>query len=236
MPCEYVLIHGAGSDSNYWHKVIPRLQALGHGVVAPDLPCDDDSAGLQEYVTAALEAIGDRTHLVVVGQSMGSFTATLLADRIPVDALILVAAMVPAPGESPGDWWENTGWAEARRQQALAMGRPVDVQFDETFDFFNDFTAEVLADAMAHDRRPQSGTPFEKPMPFDVWPDVPTAFLLCRHDHFFPADFQRRVVRQRLGIEPDEMDGGHLAALSRPADLVEHLEAIRQRLLSQRVE
>src|SRR4051812_40431020 len=135
MRFEYVLIHGAGSDSQYWHKVAPRLEALGHGVVAPDLPCDDESAGLEDYVTTTLEAIGDRTNLVVVGQSMGSFPATLVADRIPVEALILVAAMVPAPGESPGEWWANTGWSDARREQALAMGRPADVQFDETFDF-----------------------------------------------------------------------------------------------------
>lgn len=42
----------------------------------------------------------------------------------------------------------------------------------------------------------------------------------------FPAEFQRRVVRERLGIT-DEMDGGHLVALSRPAELVDRLEAYR---------
>ena len=57
------------------------------------------------------------------------------------------------------------------------------------------------------------------------WPDVPTRFLLCRDDRFFPADFQRRVVKERLGITPDEMDGGHLPALAHPEELVERLEA-----------
>ncbi len=42
-----------------------------------------------------------------------------------------------------------------------------------------------------------------------------------RDDRFFPADFMRRVVRERTGIEPDEMDGGHLAMLSRPVELAE---------------
>jgi hypothetical protein len=46
---------------------------------------------------------------------------------------------------------------------------------------------------------------------------------LCRDDRFFPADFQRRVVRERLGIVPDEMDGGHLPALSRPHELAQRL-------------
>ncbi len=56
---------------------------------------------------------------------------------------------------------------------------------------------------------------------------MPTRFLLCRDDRFFPAEFQRRVVRERLGIEPDEMDGGHLPALAHPDELVERLEAYR---------
>src|SRR4030088_2637906 len=103
----YVLIHGAASDSWYWHLVVPELRARGHDVIAPDLPSDDDAAGLQEYAEVVTEAIGDRPDLVVAAQSLGGFTAPLVCDRVPVGLLILVAAMVPAPGESPGDWWTN---------------------------------------------------------------------------------------------------------------------------------
>jgi hypothetical protein len=59
---------------------------------------------------------------------------------------------------------------------------------------------------------------------------VPTRFLLCRDDRFFPAEFMRRVVRERLGITPDEMDGGHLPALAHPQELVERLEVYRTAL------
>jgi hypothetical protein len=34
-------------------------------------------------------------------------------------------------------------------------------------------------------------------------------------------------VRERLGIVPDEMGGGHLPALARPDELVEWLERYR---------
>jgi pimeloyl-ACP methyl ester carboxylesterase len=81
----YVLIHGAGSDSWYWHLVTPELQARGHGVVAPDLPCDDDSAGLAEYVDTVVEAIGVPSgQIVVVGQSLAGFSAPLVCERVPV--------------------------------------------------------------------------------------------------------------------------------------------------------
>lgn len=223
----YVLIHGAGSDSWYWHRVVPELRARGHDVVAPDLPCDDDSAGLAEYADVVVDAIGDRNDLVLVAQSMAGFTAPMVCERLPVQLLVLLAAMVPAPGESPGDWWTNTGHTQAKREQDEREGRPTDGPFDPMVTFLHDLPPDVVSEAMARGERDQSGTPFEAPWPLDAWPDVPTRFLLCRDDRFFPAEFQRRVVKERLGITPDEMDGGHLPALGRPKELVERLEAYR---------
>ena len=221
----YVLIHGAGSDSWYWHLVAPELRAMGHEVVAPDLPCDDDSAGLAEYADAVVDAIGPRTeHLALVAQSLGGFTAPLVCERLPVELLVLLAAMVPAPGEPPGEWWTNTGWEQAHREQAERDGRALGEELDPVVEFLHDVPPDVVADSVHH-VRDQSGTPFEKPWPLSAWPDVPTRFLLCRDDRFFPAEFQRRVVRERLGITPDEMDGGHLPALSRPQELARRLDA-----------
>ena len=226
----YVLIHGAASDSWYWHLVAPELRARGHEVVAPDLPSDDDAAGFPEYAGAVVEAIGAPSgdELVLVAQSLGGFTAPLVCEQVPVDLMILVAAMVPSPGEAAGDWWANTGWEEARRAQADREGWSSD--FDVTRDFFHDVPADVVARAMARGERDQSGTPMEQPWPLAAWPDVPTRFVLCRDDRFFPADFQRRVARERLGMVPDdlaEIDGGHLPALSSPRELVELLETLR---------
>jgi pimeloyl-ACP methyl ester carboxylesterase len=133
--------------------------------------------------------------------------------RLPVELLVLVAAMVPAPGESPGEWWVNTGHV-----------------FPDPFDpeavFAHDLPPGLAGESLLH-LREQSGTPFEQPWSLDAWPDVPTRFLLCRDDRFFPAEFQRRVVEARLGIVPDEMGGGHLPALARPDELVQRLEAYR---------
>ena len=100
----FALIHGAGDVGWYWHLVEAELRRRGHDTVAPDLPCDDDSAGLKEYTETVVEAIGDRTDLVVVAQSFGGFTAPLVADRLLVERLVLVAGMVPLPGEAPDDW------------------------------------------------------------------------------------------------------------------------------------
>ena len=72
---------------------------------------------------------------------------------------------------------------------------------------------------------PQSFTPFHQPWPLDRWPDVPTRVLAGRDDRLFPPEFQRRVARERLGLPVDEIPGGHVVALSRPAEVVDRLEA-----------
>jgi pimeloyl-ACP methyl ester carboxylesterase len=54
-----------------------------------------------------------------------------------------------------------------------------------------------------------------------------TRYLLCRDDRFHPAAWLRKVVRDRLGITADELDGGHCPHLSRPEELADRLDAYR---------
>jgi pimeloyl-ACP methyl ester carboxylesterase len=212
----YAFIHGAGDVGWYWHLVGAELRTRGHDVVAPDLPCEDDSAGLSEYADAVIEAIGERTDLVVVAQSLGGFTAALVCDRVAADLLVLVAPMIPAPGEAPDDYWTNTRYADEQRES----------YDDDIALFYQDVPPELAAEALRRGRT-QSEARMHEPSPLNTWPDVPTRVLLCRDDRLFPAPFLRRVARERLGITPDEIDGGHTPALSRPKELADRLEEYR---------
>ena len=223
----YVLIHGAASDSWYWHRVVPLLRARGHAVVAPDLPCEDDSATFSDYAEVVVDAIGHRRELVLVAQSLGGFTAPLVCDRTSVDLLVMLNAMIPAPGESGEEWWANTRFGESFRAKALEDGRNPDDDFDPDVVFFHDVPDEVRNEAMARGVKDQSAPPLAEPWPLKRWPDVPTSFIAARQDRFFPIDFLRRIATERLGIDPHEIDGGHLVALSRPQELVELLEQLR---------
>jgi pimeloyl-ACP methyl ester carboxylesterase len=226
----YVLLPGAGGDSWYWHLVAPRLRAAGHEVLTPDLPAGDDAAGLDAYAGAVVEAIGDRTGLIVVAQSMAAFTAPMLCRRVDVRLIILVAPMIPAPGESPGEWWSSSGQTAAQRAQDEAEGRDPDAEFDVMTTFMHDVPPDVVAAAFARGEPRQSGTPLGDPWPLDAWPDVPTTVIACRHDRLFPLGFMRRLARERLGVEPDVIDTGHLPALGHPEELARRLEAHRVRL------
>jgi pimeloyl-ACP methyl ester carboxylesterase len=216
----FVLIPGAGGAAWYWHRVVPELRARGHEAVAVDLPGADESAGLPEYADAVTAAIDGRPDVVVVGQSMGGFTAPVACARIPVRLLVLVNAMIPLPGETPGAWWGNTGWEPARVAAAQAGGYPA--EFDLAAYFLHDVPAEVVAAGEGH-AYPEADMAFGQPCAIERWPDVPTRVLAGRDDRFFPLEFQRRVAGERLGADVDVVPGGHLVALSRPAELAHQL-------------
>ena len=223
----YALVPGAGGAAWYRLRVEAELRRRGRGVVAVDLPADDDAAGLAEYADAVVDAVVGRADVVLVAQSMAGFTAPLVCERRPVSLLVLVNAMIPAPAETPGEWWANTGQAEAMRENDLREGRSADAGFDVFTHFLHDLPQRIIEESGAH-QRGQSDTPFGQPWPLGSWPDVPTRVLIGRDDRFFPAGFQRRIAEDRLGITPDEIAGGHLLALGHPAELADRLEAYRE--------
>jgi pimeloyl-ACP methyl ester carboxylesterase len=158
---------------------------------------------------------------------MAAFVAPMLCDLVDVRLLVLVAPMIPAPGESAGDWWSNTGQTTARRDQDEREGRDPDAPFDVMTAFMHDVPPEIVAEAFARGEPRQSDTPFNDPWPLDAWPRVPTRVLAGRYDRLFPLEFMRRLALERLGVDADVIDTGHLPALSRPDELVQRLENYR---------
>jgi pimeloyl-ACP methyl ester carboxylesterase len=218
----FALLHGAGDGGWYWHLVEAELRARGHDVVAPDLPADDESATLADYADAVVDAVRGRQDLVVVGQSYGAFTAPLVADRLAGDLLVLVAGMIPSPGESPDDWWANTGYATAVAEQAARDGG-LTGNADPFVSFYHDVPPELAERAMSAEREHPSQASMTAPWPLDAWPNAPTKFVVCTEDRFFPPDFMCRLATARLGIVPDEIASGHCPALSQPGKLADLL-------------
>jgi surfactin synthase thioesterase subunit len=216
----FVLIPGAGGAAWYWHRIAPLLRAAGHEAIAVDLPGDDLAAGLPQYADLVTSAIGNRGSLVLVAMSLGGFTAPLVAAKVPVDALVFVNAMIPAPGETPGAWWDNTGWAEARVAAAERGG--YSAEFDLGVYFLHDVPPEVAAAGEPY-QRPEADAVFGSACDFSAWPPVPIRAVAGADDRFFPVGFQQALARDRLGIEADVLPGGHLIALSQPARLARYL-------------
>ena len=156
----FALIHGAGDVGWYWHLVEAELRARGHGAVAPDLPADDDSLGL-----GRLRRRGGRGHRRSQRPGRGRPVLRRVyrtPGRAPAapDALVLVAGMIPFPREPPGDWWENTGYSDAVREQAARDGGLTGNQ-DPYVSFYHDVPRSLAEEAMSRNapirpRRPRA--------------------------------------------------------------------------------
>jgi pimeloyl-ACP methyl ester carboxylesterase len=218
----YLMIPGAGGAAWYWHRVVPLLEAAGHQVIAVDLPGPDPAAGLPEYADLSVAAAAGHDDVILVAGSLGGFTAPLVADRIPLRSLVLVNAMIPVPGETPGQWGKATGSEPARLQAARDGG--YSTEFDLATYFLHDIPAAVLASGEG--QQDETDTVFASVCDFKAWPPVPIHVVAGRDDRLFPAEFQRRVARDRLGIEADALPGGHLIALAEPGPLARYLLAV----------
>jgi pimeloyl-ACP methyl ester carboxylesterase len=199
----YVLVPGAGGEAWYWHLVAPLLE---QEVIAIELPTGDPDAGLQEYADVITAAAGDRERVTLVAQSMGAFSAPLA--KLDVERIILVAPMIPAPGETPGEWWTTSGLPDA--------GAP---PFDPIDTFFHDVPKTVKDAAFERGEPKQEDKPFADAFTLDAWPDVPTRVIAGLHDRLFPYLFLQRLARERLNVEVEPIASGHMPALSRPEEL-----------------
>jgi pimeloyl-ACP methyl ester carboxylesterase len=219
----YVLVPGAGGDAWYWHRLVPALRERGHDAFSVALPAADDSAGWSEYADVIVDAIGDRPDPVLVAQSLAGFSAPLAATRKPVDQIVLLNAMIPEPGETGEAWWSNTGQREAQLEYLATIGVTPEEAEDDRVLYFHDVPPEVVEEAESRGEPGQSWTPMTQPWPLDAWPATPTRVLVGRDDRLFPEAFQRRVARERLGIDAETIPGGHLVPLADPEGVADRL-------------
>jgi pimeloyl-ACP methyl ester carboxylesterase len=220
-PSTFVLIPGAGGMADYFSELVPELEARGHVAIAVDIPQDNPSLGLPEFAALVDDAVGEHTDVVLVAQSMGGFTAPMIAKRAAVSRIVLLNAMIPLPGEQLGGWSDRTGADQARKDAEAAAGRSGEFDLMETF--LHDVPQDVVDRLMSGDDREPSATPFGQSCDFETWPDVPIHVLVGADDRMFPVEFQCRLAEERLGVTADVMPGGHLVALSRPVDVAERL-------------
>lgn len=224
MSTTFLLLHGAASSGWYWHLVEPLLRSAGHRTVAPDLPAEDPNAGLADYVAVALGSLDPVADdpVVVVAQSMAGFIAPMVAETSAAKRIVLLAAMIPNSSERGHDWWANTGHEVEQRRLFQELGLdPADMNNPDVV-YGHDVPSGLWAEAGRRTRN-QTGRPFDDPCPMAVWPAVPTHVVAPRDDRLFPLEFQRRVAKERLGLDIDTIPGGHLPALSQPEAVAEAL-------------
>ena len=225
-----VLVHGSYHGAWCWERLTPELERRGHRVTVVDLPIGDPAAGASEYADAAIAQIDWSEPPVVVGHSVAGLVTPVIAARRPVRSLVFLAAMLAKPGTSAGAQ-RAAEPIDARVELANAewtdLGNDVWMVGPNTATalFFQDASAEDAAWAVAH-LRPQSYRVMNEVTPLEAWPDVPAAYVVCRDDHAVNPAWGREAARNRLGVTPLEIDGGHSPFITRPAELADLLEPV----------
>jgi pimeloyl-ACP methyl ester carboxylesterase len=218
----FCLLHGAWHTGSCWKPLVERLRAAGHEAVAPDLPYDDPAAGFEERVRPALQALDDLSGaLVVVGHSMGSAYAALVATQRPGSLLVHLCPRLgpfPAPPGAPTTFREgfpfppmNPGGATVWDPQAA-----IDAMYHRL--------PQATASTLAHGLRPMAAPTGEYPL--SGHPDVPTVLVYATDDEIFEPAWERFMARELLGIEPIQIPGGHFPMVEDPAALADLLDRL----------
>jgi pimeloyl-ACP methyl ester carboxylesterase len=128
--------------------------------------------------------------------------------------------LVPGAGGAAWYWHRVVPELRARGHEAVAVDLPGAGDAAGLPEYAD---ADVAAAGEAHSF-PEADIAFGQPCTIERWPDVTTRVLGGRDDRFFPLEFQRQTARDRLGLGIDVIPGGHLVALSHPAELADRLD------------
>lgn len=225
----FVLIHGSGQNASGWDRVAESLRARGHAVSAPDLPKQRPDWRLDDYAREAARAVDAAPAApVVVAHSFSGVLLPLIARRAPCARLVFLAAVIPEPRTSLRDqfladnFMFSGGWIAAG---PLWFDPPKREWLAREF-LLHDCDEETIRAALPSIALWDTRHLVTEPVPFDAWPDVPTASIVASLDRTLTAEWGRKATRRVLGGDAIVIEAGHCPHVSRPDDVARILESL----------
>lgn len=230
----FVLVHGAWHDGRCWGPLVAELARRGHTPVAVDLPSDRPGLGALDYAEVVERAVAAEP-CVLVGHSLGGLTVPVVAQgrAAPwVQAIVLVAALVPEPGRSFDDQVRSAGSPMVdgfgrgqQRHEDRTTSWPPDAARAGLYAGVAEESSRGVVDAAVAGLRRQAWAIGRETTPLASWPAVPTTVVVCRDDRVVDP---HRLAERGLALpggEVVELPGGHFPMLTRPADLADVIVA-----------
>lgn len=227
-----VLVHGGGCTKECWDPLLPHLRSEVLALDLPgrgDRPADLMSVGVADFVDAVVEVIESRDlhDVVLVGHSLAGITIPQVAGRLPerVRALVFVSCTVPAHGQNVYDTLdpEIQAISDASPPGALV---PMSAEVQEAV-LFNDLDDRALIDWGIALAVPEAPATITDRMDLSTMPPgTRRVWVKLLQDVIVAPEKQDRFVANLGGCEVVELDAGHMAMLSRPAELAAVLDAI----------
>lgn len=213
----FCLIHGSTQNPVGWNLLGSELESQGHQVICPDLPVDKPEASGTYYAEAVAAALRESTDPpIVVAHSVSGLFLPLVAKQRPVARMVFLAAIIPWIGK--GALQQLQSEPEMICQEWIGKDPTKDAQLAMKF-LFHDCSPDVAQWALSTLRLMNAHGAMTEICPLDIWPNVPSSYVLCRADRTLNPNWWRVACRGRLGFDPIELDSGHCPHISRPAEL-----------------
>jgi pimeloyl-ACP methyl ester carboxylesterase len=217
----FCLIHGHWHDGSCWSTVADLLRSSGHIVAAPDMPFDTPHTYRDRARPAFGAVAGATPPVVIVGHSVASAEAGLVASDHAADLVVYLCPRMgeyPAPDGAPDVF--RSSFRFPARQPDGSLVWTADAAVAEMYPRLDPAVAADIA------RRLHPSTP-----PLDAYPlaapaDVPTELVFTTDDEFFTREWQQFAAQQLLRVEPIEIPGGHFPMLEDPAALATLLDRL----------
>jgi len=226
----YVLVHGATFAGSCWDLLLPHLDGPSVAVDLPGRgtrPADLTRVTIGDFVEAVVDEIErrDLRDVVLVGHSLAGITLPGVAARVPerLARLVFLGATVPEHGQSVLQALD----AATREVAAHSMsGEHVAAPEDwARAAFCNDMDDDLAAWTLAHMGPESSGVMMEPVDLSGLDGPVPRTWILTLHDAVVDHDRQLTYA-ERARAAVIELDAGHMAMISRPAQLASVLGAL----------
>jgi pimeloyl-ACP methyl ester carboxylesterase len=234
----FLLIHGAWHGAWCWYKVVPRLENLGHRVIAPDLPslgrertpANRISLSLwRDFVCNILDAQPEP--VILVGHSRGGIVVSEVAEHRPdkIRTLVYLTAFLPRDGECLFDLAAQATGSEVPPNMVMSPDSSTSTVRDEKIRsaFYGECSDEDVALARML-LQPEPTLPLSTPVHVTEanYGRVPRVYIECLRDRAITPPLQKQMCaatpcRRVLSIDTD-----HSPFFSRPDELVAHLASL----------
>ncbi len=234
----FVLVHGSWHGAWCWYKVIARLQAAGHRVIAPDLQSlGADKTPLAEVtlkswtdtVVAALDCADEP--VILVGHSRGGILISEAAQARPerVRTLVYLCAFLLQDGEAllavsgmdPDSALAGNLVIVQDQRSATVKDEVIDMAFYGGCDANDRALARTLL-------LPEPLLPLTTPLHLTTerFGRVPRVYIECLQDRAITPAMQRRMIDASPCQRVISMNSDHSPFFSAPDELVNHLLSV----------
>ena len=218
----FILIHSTGEAPTCWQRLSTALESYGHRTHPVDLPVDRPELLAADYADIMRKQVGHIAEPIVLAHSGSGTLLPAASKALKARHRVWLAAWVPN---------SHASFMEEVRASPTEIFNPEWIGKDATKDtsvainfIYHDCDQETIDWALTTRRLFMPQAVYNQRIALDE--EIPSSYIVASHDRTIRPDWQRRMARERLHIEPLEIATGHCPHISAPEQFAKLLADI----------